>query len=235
MARRLFFDVIPETDGAYVVTLPLRRPAVRDDDEGGPWTHVRVEEAATADPETWTPLVDFGEILPLDTDPSKPAGLYVTVAGATLPAGWYRLTLFDANSATAGPEEPISLSHTRLPPAPSLTQVAALMLHRLVDEDGEPIAAWNDSTTPTADEVEAIIEHVRLEVATKITVGIPARQAAAAQAVVAMGVVAVFEQSKHAIAVSDGDSSFATSRTIYLGQLADLEKACRNPAYPLVR
>lgn len=237
MTRRLFFDVIADTDGAYVVTLPVRRPQVRDDDESGPWTAVRVEEAATADAdaEDWVTLVTAGAIHPFDTDPSDPGPIYVTVAGATLAAGWYRVTLVDAAGAESAPSDAVSLSHTSKPAAPSLAQIAALMLARVVDDDGAPVSAWDETTNPTDVQVEALIEEVRLEVATKLTCGIPAAQAQAATSVVAMGVVAYLEQSRHPEALLDGESPFNTSRTIFLGRLADLERACRNPAYPLVR
>lgn len=237
MTRRLFFDVIDDTSGEYVVTLPLRRPAVRDDDESGPWTMLRVEEAATsdADAEDWTVLVADGAILPLDADPSDPDPIYVTVAGATLPGGWYRVTLIDAAGTQSTPTDPVSLAHTTKPVAPSLAQIAALMLARVVDEDGAPVEVWDTTTNPTADQVEALIDEVRREVATKLTCGIPAAQAENATSVVAMGVVAYLEQSRHPETVADGESPFNTSRTIFLGRLADLERACRNPGYPLVR
>ncbi len=237
MTRRLFFDVIGSTSGEYVVTLPVRRPQVRDDDESGPWTLVRVEEAATADAadDDWTTLVDDGAIAPVDADPSKPDRIDITIAGATLPRGWYRVTLLDDDGVMSTPTDPVSLAHSTKPVAPSLAQIGALMLARLVDEDGEPVAVWDDSTNPTADQVDALIEQVRLEVATKLTCGIPAAQAENATSVVAMGVVAYIEQSRHPESVADGESPFNTSRTIFLGRLADLERACRNPAYPLVR
>jgi hypothetical protein len=59
----------------------------------------------------------------------------------------------------------------------------------------------------------------------------------AARYVVAIGAVAYIEQSVHpeAVHVKHDESTFSTSRTIFLGRLSDLAQACKDEYYPLVR
>lgn len=135
--------------GRYVVTFANYTPSPRYDTI--PWTQVKVEEApAKIGP--WTELVT-GALSPIDADPKNPAPRDVTVNGATLAAGWYRLTFLDA----AGNMQPTRPVYSGASISPGLDDIARAMRSRLADAGGQAITAFSATTRPTRDDVEGFI------------------------------------------------------------------------------
>lgn len=227
----LTFTVVDEP-GDYVVSLP--RPVVPPTADGHPWTKITVEEGDAYEPEQWTALVDAASISDLDSFAESPRGRRITVSGTRLERGWYRLTWINAAGFKLV-EGPIPYGRDRYPAAPTLAQVAKYVRVRVKDEDDNTRPEFDDDTSITAAEVEALIETVRQEVAGKILVQIPVDQAANAAEVVALGVASYLDPSFHPESVADGDSSFSTLRALYLARVGELETACRNSDYPLIR
>jgi hypothetical protein len=213
----LTIDVSGETGGHLVVSLPLYTPPPRFD--GLPWSEAIVEEGPTNEG-PWTPLAT-GPIDPVDCDPHEPKARGITIIGATLEKGWYRVTWSDADGGLR-PIAPYSMGDSRLPPAPALEEVAALMRVHVADADDNALQTFTADTNPPADQVRIIIETVRQEVATRLRADIPMKYMDAARFVVAIGAVSYIEKS----ARPEGEST-ETVRPVYLGRLSDLQEACK--------
>lgn len=75
----------------YVVTFDHYRPGKRTD--GIPFTSVEIYESDTEDG-TYT-LIDTQSLVPVDSDPTKPAVRNFTTTEATLADGWYYVSFVD--------------------------------------------------------------------------------------------------------------------------------------------
>jgi hypothetical protein len=240
----LTINVAEETGGSFVVSLPLYTPPPRYDKV--PWSSVKVEEGSTnAGP--WTALAtepleqdDIDppvepdpeqartqaiELSTLDTDPARPSARGITIIGATLESGWYRVTWLDSDGGER-PVAPYSAGEDHLPPAPALEEIAALMRAHVADPDDNYLRTFDEETNPPADQVRVIVETVRQEVATRLRAVIPTRYLDSARYVVAIGTVAYIESS----ARPEVDKTTSAVRPVYLGRLSDLQEAC-NEAY----
>jgi hypothetical protein len=240
----LTIDVSGTTGGNFVVSLPLYTPPPRYDKV--PWSEVKIEEGPT-NQGPWTTLatepLETAEIEPsseegsfdspreatglsaLDTDPAYPAARGITIIGATVESGWYRVTWLDTDGGER-PAAPYSMGDNSLPPAPALEEVAALMRAHVADADDNSLKTFSAETNPPADQVRVIIETVRQEVATRLRADIPTKYMDSARYVVAIGAVSYIEGS----ARPEPEKMASGVRPIYLGRLSDLQEAC-NEAY----
>jgi hypothetical protein len=147
------------TGGAYVVTFPVVTPTARFD--GEPWTDVIVEESATRTG-PWTEIAS-SSLTPRDTDPAVPAEREVTVTGATLAAGWYRLRFLDSDDS----QDRAIIIYSGAGITPTLNDLARRMRTVTVDAGGQP-GPFSATTTPTRQDAEGFIRsglrRVRLKV-----------------------------------------------------------------------
>ena len=94
---------------AQVITFVGYRPIARYDEL--PWTHVRIEEAATEDG-TYVEIDDL-VLDPVDADPSDPASRNLTTELASDDADlWYRLVFIDASGDESVATSPIQNATT---------------------------------------------------------------------------------------------------------------------------
>jgi hypothetical protein len=136
------------TTAHYVVSFTGYIPSARYDQI--PWTRVLVEEAP-AKTGPWTSLVT-GDLIPVDVDPRDPETRDITVRGATLAAGWYRLTFLD----DIGNRQPTDPVYNGTGITPAAVDIARRMRTAVVDEGGRPVA-FSDTTRPSLDDVEGFI------------------------------------------------------------------------------
>lgn len=88
-----------------VITLENYTPTPRYDSV--PWTDARIQEAATADAESWT-TIETISLSPVDADPSEPATRNFTTENASDTAGlWYRIIFVDADGDELLPTVPV--------------------------------------------------------------------------------------------------------------------------------
>lgn len=145
--------------GSYVASFAGIQPPARYAPAGtvGPWTSVRASEAA-ARTGPWT-LLGTAAIDPVDEDPAAPAELRVTVAGGALAAGWYLLELLD-EAGNSQPFAPLYNGSSWRPSARDVAAESAAYTNRA--------GAFDDTTSPTAAEVEGYIDTAVREIAGRV-------------------------------------------------------------------
>jgi hypothetical protein len=152
--------LITATAGPYVASFTAVQPPARyapGSQAIGPWTSVRASEApARTGP--WT-LLGTAALDPLDTDPAEPVERRVTIAGVGLVAGWYLLELLDA----AGNSQPFAPLYNGQSWRPSAQDVAAEST-AYTNRAG----AFDESTSPTAGDVEGFIDVAVREIAGRV-------------------------------------------------------------------
>lgn len=178
------------TGGNYVVTLLGFSPSARFD--GHPWTRIRVEEAA-AKTGPWTELVT-ANLSPADADPAEPAARDITVAGATLPVGWYRVTFLDAN----GNLQPTTPVYSGSGWVPTTRDVATVLRARLFSQGGRAPDFLNvddegGPTDPTRDEVMEMISDAVSDIGSKVSLVLPEDAGPIARRVAALGAALLVE------------------------------------------
>lgn len=137
----------------YSVTLDTYTPSPRNAD-AGPWANVRWEQAGDNRRGPWTPLDT--QTLDVGTDPENPETVTdLTTELATVYPGWFRLVATDGTV-----EEPTQPFYAGSATRPSVQEVANLMLDRTTLDGGAQAGTFNTETSPTAEEVEGIIDMV---------------------------------------------------------------------------
>lgn len=217
-------------DGAYVVSLTGYTPSARFD--GVHWASVLIEESATEDGTVLASAV--GDLDPVDDDPTVPQPRNFTMTGATLAAGWYRVTFLDA----AGNQQPTAWvfngAATDADLTPSVADVAALLLARTRADDeqiGEELGTFNTRTRPTAIQVAQLIAIAVSQLRTRVATPIPTRFAAQARSLVALNAAALVEGSL--TPEQSGVDNWSTApqyQAMYLAGLQDLIAAIRRPS-----
>jgi hypothetical protein len=137
----------------YVVTIRDIYPPVRSDNN--PWTGAKIQESA--DSLAWT-LIDSVALTPLDTDPANPRARTLTTEQATLERGFYRVQFFDATNDTSSWSE-VMENAALVAWAPSVREIAAIMRARTKNANGDEVGTFDETTRPTAAEVEVEIEN----------------------------------------------------------------------------
>lgn len=217
----LLIDAQPTTSGTYVVALGDIKSPVRYDDT--PWTQLQAEEAP-AQTGGWA-VLGTTVISPVDTDPSDPETRELEIRGATLPAGWYRLTFSDA--AGAQQVQPPVFNAANI--TPTLEQVADLLATYLKDDVGE-VATFTASTRPTADQVRRYIGHGLRRVRSKLgpiyrAAGDYAELADDATHAVALYAAAMAVLARTPEQQAGNDSHYANLKGLFDEAMTDLDKA----------
>lgn len=147
------------------VTLEDYRPPARAD--GAAYTKARIEEAPTAEG-AWT-IIDTVLLAPLDTDPEHPIDRDLTTVHATGPGLYYRVSWIDAAGNVSTPSGPAqNLSELEGGIRPSVSDVAALLRARTKRMGGVEVGTFDNTTRPTADEVDRLITEAEDEVLGKV-------------------------------------------------------------------
>lgn len=146
-----------------VVTFTDYTPVARYDDL--PWTQARIEGSDSQDG-PWSTIETIA-LDPVDSDPSEPATRDFTTEEAT-DETWFRIVFVDAD----GDESVTEAIRQALIPAglrPTLRDVAAVIgAYTRSDASGGPAGTFDDTTNPTADQVEDFITHATTELALKL-------------------------------------------------------------------
>ena len=144
----------------YVVSFPTVAPRPRHDQVT--WTTILVEEAPAKDG-PWTERAR-ADIAPLDEDPANPSERDITLRGAQLEAGWYRITFLDA----AGNSSAIPAIYRGDSWTPTVAQVGALLRARTADHAGVELGTFTPDTRPTGSEAGRLIDAAVQEIAAQI-------------------------------------------------------------------
>jgi hypothetical protein len=134
----------------YLVSIEDVTPPARADER--PWTAATLSEGAEIGG-PWTEIADF-VISPVDSDPARPQPRAFSTDQALLTQGWYRLVFRDDADGTYE-MNPVSLFPKIF--APTVADVAMLILARTVDDSGERRGTFTPDTTPTSTEVQQFI------------------------------------------------------------------------------
>ena len=162
---------------SYVVTITDSYPPSREDEA---WTHARLEESTTRSG-PFNPIETF-TLDPIDTDPENPRAREFTSELAAFPAAWYRLVWLD-QSGDAAEALPVFAGNAI---RPAVSEVAALMPDRTTVDGGEEARTFNGDTSPTAAEVEGLIDMVLDSVDPRVPDGASAEVERAARHVVTL-------------------------------------------------
>lgn len=169
----------------YVVSLAGYTPAPRSD--GLAWTQARLEESANRNG-TYNAIQTF-TLDPVDTDPASPLERAFTTEAATLPAGWYRIVFLDATGDQQPTDPVFAGSGTR----PTVQEVARLMPDRATATSGAGLPNFDDTTEPTDDAVDGLIDIVLDSVDPHVPSGATAEVQRAARNVVTLTVAILTE------------------------------------------
>lgn len=184
--------------GDYTFNLVGYTPAARYGTDD-PWTQVRVEESETSDG-TWTEIATAA-LSPLDDDPAEPATWKITVAGATLLAGWYRAVWIDA----LGDQQPTEAAFNS-PIRPSVADIGKLLHARTTVDGGSEAGTFNDDTDPTGDTVNGLIDVAVDQIAISLPDTLTAKQVAVARRMVGYLAAILVENAHFSDQVTSGDS-----------------------------
>lgn len=145
---------------AVVVSFTDYRPTPRYDEKA--WTRVRIEESLVA-PAVWTP-VETIILDPVEPDPARPLYRDLTTDAASEDAISFRLVFIDA-IGTELPTSPVpAVSPEVRVWRPTVMDVAALTRTRTKGEFGDEPGTFNETTRPTGDQVERIIDQAVVDV-----------------------------------------------------------------------
>lgn len=138
----------------YLVTLDDYTPTARLAD-AGVWTQARFQYAATRSG-TWTTIATEA-LDPVETDPTDPLSrdFDVIVPDVGYP-GWLRVVFLDV-AGNQEPTEPIFVGSSI---RPAVLEVANLMPDRTTIDGGTEAGTFTTGTTPTAAQVDALIDLV---------------------------------------------------------------------------
>lgn len=195
-----------------------------------PWTAVRVEEAPTSDG-PWTPL-ETRALSGIDTDPLHPQARALTTELATLATGWYRLVFVDASGdeATATPAvQNLPTGDASLDQVtPTLADIGAL-LHARTNSGGTELGTFTADTTPTGDQVAALITMAIGDLGARVGVGIPTLYAAQARRLVALQTSSLVEASYFPGELDTDRSAYRQFQAMYLSGVESLILAITRP------
>lgn len=210
-------------DPTYAVTFRNFEPAPRED--GAPWTHVRIDEAADqAGPFT---TIDTQELSPLDTDPTDPQERSFTTEKATMQSGWYQIVFLDDSSGSQ-PTAPLFHSATALGFMPGVGDVGAHLRVRTRDANGNEVGTFTNNTRPTRDQVERLIESAASKVTSKIGTAIAPALWVKASTTIALRAAMFVELSFFADQIAANRSPYNELKTLHDEEWADLFADWRN-------
>jgi hypothetical protein len=202
---------------AYEVTLDDYRPAPRGD--GRPWTQALIEEAA-ASTGPWAPI-ETQPLSPIDPNPADPIYRMISTGQATLEHGWYRVTFIDET----GNQDVTAPIFNGPSIRPSVIDISALLRTRTRDENGNLIGVFTDATTPTAEQVEDIINDAVEDVTARVGANLPANRLGKARWLVKLYAAVVIEATFFSEQISSDKSPYQQFKDLYDEGIADLEVA----------
>jgi hypothetical protein len=135
---------------AYLVSIEDVTPPARADER--PWTNAVLSEGQEIGG-PWNEIATF-VLSPVDDDPARPQARAFSTDQALLTLGWYRLVFSDETGGSYA-MNPVSLFPKVF--APTVADVALLVLARTVDDSGKRRGTFTPETTPTAAEVQHFI------------------------------------------------------------------------------
>lgn len=185
MSLLLLLNAPTGTAGRYTHSFASVRPRARYDKN--PWTRITIAEASTRNG-TYTDLVT-STLTPAETDAAEPVTRNITLTGATLPAGWYRITFTDAAGEMDVFEPVFAGPATR----PTVQEVARLMPDRATAASGAGLPNFDTTTEPTATAVDGLIDIVLDSVDPHVPAGASAEVERAARNVVTLTVAILTE------------------------------------------
>lgn len=203
----------------YVVTFSDYEPTPRFDDV--PWTTIRIEEAITFD----GPWMEIDTIIlqPTDPDPSKPMARSFTTDAATVENGWYRVSFVDDLANVLHTDPIFNRSGGRDQNYfPTVRTVGSKIMSRTKDQFGNVCGTFTTETTPTNDQVEAVIEGIITEVADVIGDQVPEAFIDDAQNLAALRAAMQIELDFFSDQVNTGRSIYPQLREQYLLALDNL-------------
>ena len=148
---------------SYVVSFEDYQPSPRYPPAEGGWVTVRIEEASDPAGE-WT-AIDTITLDPPERNPQHPRGRDFTTENATLAEGWYRVVWVDAlggEQATAPVQNTdATTTPSWVPTVQNVADLCPVYTRRPVDSEGEQSGGeqgvFDDTTNPTASQVQALI------------------------------------------------------------------------------
>lgn len=205
--------------GQYAPSFTDNTPSPRYGAGVGAWTLLKAEESAARDG-IYTQVGATATLSPADSDPTAPQAWDVTIRGATLAAGWYKLTFLDA----AGNQQPLRPVYSGAGIAPSVEDIARRVRSRLADAGGQPLTTFSAATRPTRDDVEGFIRSgVR---AVRLKVGaVQDELAEDAREVVELYAAAQVELQSWPEQTANSASPYSVLMSEYADTLKDLEKS----------
>lgn len=213
---------------AFVITFRGYRPSPRFD--AVKWTTALIEQSAvtagTGEPVSFVqidskPITDY-------PDPTDPPTLDFTTQLATELPGWYRIVFRDSFASTQATAPVLFTSESY---RPSLRDVGTYILNRTADSNNNYLGTFTDDTTPTADEVEAIIFKSEQRILQKLDVDpnepIPTESQRAVADAVALHSAMLVELTKFSEQIQTNRSPYQYLKTLWDELWPDLVKDVR--------
>jgi hypothetical protein len=206
----------------YIISLQDYAPPARSDDR--PFTKARIEEAAEATG-IWAAIDTL--TLPAEhagSDPEHPEVRELTTRNGTRIEGWYRVVWIDGENNESTPTAPVqNLSELAGGVRPTIASVAALLRARTKITGGKEQGTFTESTRPTANEVDNLIDEALDEVLGKIAVpkeGTPLE--GRARGAIALYAAILIELSYWPEAVASGKSPLVAYEKLYASRVKAL-------------
>jgi hypothetical protein len=200
---------------SYVVDIIGSYPPVSPD----AWTRARLEESTTRNG-TFA-LIDTFALDPVDADPEQPQARAFHSTKATLPAGWYRLAWQNEAGDSSVSEPVFAGSGIR----PAVGEVAALMPDRTTVDGGSEARTFNTLTSPTATEVEGLIDMVLDSVDPRVPDGASAEVERAARHVVTLTTAILVESGNWGDQLDTNEARVALWERLLAAHEATLDAA----------
>lgn len=182
------------------------------------WTSAKLGESSNrSGPFT---VIDTFTLVP-DTDPALPAARSFHSENATLPAGWYQLTWIDP-LANVYVSDAIWAGYGL---RPTVQEVARLMPDRTTVDGGGEARTFNTLTSPTATEVDGLIDMVLDSVAPRVPDGASAEVERAARHVVTFTTAILVESGNWGEQLETNDARVALWERLLASHEATLNMA----------
>ncbi len=202
---------------------------------GDPWRTIVVEEAATA-AGPWTEYAS-GEIAPLDPDPAEPLSRAINAPGATMPAGWQRVTFVD-DLGYRQPFRPVYSGQSWAPTVQDVADMCGAYANTALDYDTDAtvVRVFDETTTPSRATVEGYIHAAVQDIAG--WAGVTAERleqlaTLANRAAAAHAAAAVEAERAKTNAADNANSVWRWHQNNYLGLRGELIKQARAGALRL--
>lgn len=217
--------------GPYVVSFDALQPRPRHD--GAAWTKVTIEEASLLEG-PYTELIT-ADVTPVDTDPATPESRAITVIGATLPSGWYRITFgntfgdLETHGPLRGGADPGIGDTDSASLVPLLADIGAL-LHARTASGGTEVGTFDETTIPTGDQVTALITVAVADVRARVGTAITPDYAAEARRLASLQAASLVEASFFPNQLDSDRSAYRQYQAMYLTGVENLSMQVNRPA-----